>query len=145
MTFDLLPSRLLSVPTFPLSTLWDEDDFLGSRSASGLSVSEDEKNIFVEAALPGIDPKDVEMTFHDGYLWIRGEVKSEENDTDRKYYRQASRSFSYRIALPGEVDTAIDPTAVSKNGIMTVTFTKSPKAQPKKIQISVDKETEEKK
>ena len=142
MTFDLLPSRLLSVPTFPLSTLWDDEDFVSSKNPFGLSISEDDKNIYVEASLPGIDPKDVEMTFHDGYLWVRGEAKSEEKANERKYYRQASRSFSYRVALPGEVDTAIDPSAVSKNGIMTITFTKSPKVQPKKIQVTETSDTE---
>lgn len=139
MAFDFLPSRLLSFPSWRLPSIWnDEDDWLTTPStSSGLSVSEDEKNVYVEAAVPGIDPKDVEITFQDGYLWIRGETKEEEKDKARKYYRESSRSFSYRVAVPGEINENVEPEASSKNGVMAVTFVKSPKTQPKKIQVRV--------
>lgn len=135
MAFDLIPSRLLSFPSFRMPSFWnDEDDWLTTPSTpSGLSVSEDEKNVYVEAAVPGIEPKDVEITFQDGYLWIRGETKEE--DKARKYYRESSRSFSYRVAVPGDIDDSVEPEATSKNGVMTVIFVKSPKTTPKKIQI----------
>lgn len=137
MAFDLIPSRLLSFPSMRLPSFWnDEDDWMTTPSIpSGLSVSEDEKKVYVEAAVPGIDPKDVEITFQDGYLWIRGETKEEEKDKSRKYYRESSKSFSYRVAVPGDIDDKVDPEATSKNGIMTVTFAKSPKTTPKKIEI----------
>jgi HSP20 family protein len=117
--------------------LWDEeDDWLVTPSTqSGLSVSEDDNNIYVEAAVPGIDPKDVEITYQDGYLWVRGETKEEEKDKKRKFYRQASSSFSYRVAIPGEVDPNKEPEATYKRGIMTITFSKSEKVLPKKIEV----------
>lgn len=135
MAFDLVPNRLLSFPT--MSSLWnDDDEWLNAPSTpSGLSVAEDEENIYVEAAVPGINPDDVDITFHDGYLWIRGEAKEEEKDKKRKYYRQAARSFSYRVAIPGDLDTSKEPEATYQNGVMTVAFAKSPKTQPKKIQV----------
>ena len=74
----------------------DEDWMTNSSSQSGLSVYEDEKKIYVEAAVPGIDPKEVDITFHDGYLWIRGESNEEEENKKKKYYRKAVSSFSYR-------------------------------------------------
>jgi HSP20 family protein len=137
MAFDLIPSRLLSFPSMRLPSFWnDEDEWLTTPStSSGLAVSEDEKNIYVEAHVPGIDPKDIEITFQDGYLWIRGESKEEEKDKARKYYRESSKSFSYRVAVPGEVNEKVEPEATSKNGVMTVTFAKAPKTKPKKIQI----------
>ena len=137
MITSLIPRRLLSLsnPVFP--DFWDEDEeWLTSPSTpSGLSIYEDENKIYVEAAVPGIDPKHVEMTYQDGYLWIRGESKEEEEDKKKKYYRKATRSFSYRVAVPGDVDTTKEPEATCKHGVMTVAFMKSPKAQPKKIQI----------
>lgn len=137
VTNSLIPRRLLSFPSLSLPDFWDdEEEWSTSPSTqSGLSVYEDEKNVYVEAAVPGIDPKDVDLTFHDGYLWIRGETKEEETNQKKKYYRKASRSFSYRVAIPGDVNTSIDPEATYKHGIMTVAFEKSPKAQPKKIQV----------
>ncbi len=139
MAFDLIPNKLLSFPSMRMPSLWgDEDDWQTVPSvSSGLSISEDDDSYYIGASLPGIDPEDVEITFQDGYLWIRGEAKEEEDDKKKKYYRQSSRSFSYRIAVPGEVDSSKEPEAVSKNGVMTVTFAKSPKTQPKKIQVRV--------
>ncbi len=104
---------------------------------SGVSVSEDDKSIYIEAAVPGIDPKDIEVTFADGYVWIRGEAKIEESDNQRKYYRQANRSYSVRVAVPGDIDSTAEPEATYKNGIMTVAFAKSPKTQPKKINVKL--------
>jgi len=137
MSFSLTPKKMLSFPSFSIPNLWDEeDDWLVTPSTqSGLSVSEDDNNIYVEAAVPGIDPKDVEITYQDGYLWVRGETKKEEKDKKRKFYRQASSSFSYRVAIPGEVDPNKEPEATYKRGIMTITFSKSEKVLPKKIEV----------
>jgi len=133
----LVPRRLLSFPSFSLPDFWEEDEeWLTSPSAqSGLSVYEDKDKVYIEAAVPGIDPKNVEVTFQDGYIWIRGETKEEKEDKKKKYYRKASQSFSYRVAVPGDVDTTKDPEATYKHGVMTVAFAKSPKARPKRIQI----------
>lgn len=135
MAFDLLPKRFFTFPTLPSS--WDEDDnWLSMPSThSNLSISEDDKNVYVEAAVPGINPDNIEVTYQDGYVWIHGEVKEEEKDKKRKYYRQSAQSFSYRVAVPGDVDEDKDPVATYKNGVMTVAFEKSPVRQPKKIAV----------
>lgn len=133
MTFDIAPQSFWRFPM--VRNIWDDEDdmSLSSVTPSGISISEDEKNIYVEVALPGIDPKNVEMTFDKGVLWVKGESKDEE--TNKKYYRKATSSFSYRIAVPGELDMNVEPKAESKHGMMTVTFQKSPQSQPKKITI----------
>ena len=132
-----MPRRMLSFPNLDFPEIWDDNDsWLSDPSTqNGLSLSEDEKNIYVEAAVPGIDPKDVEITFQDNYLWIRGTAKDEEQDKKKKYYRKTSRSFSYRVAVPGDIDSTKEPEATYRHGIMTVSFPKSPKVQPKKIQL----------
>lgn len=110
---------------------WDWD--LATNTPSGLSISEDDKYVYVAASLPGVDPKDVEVTFDKGVVWIKGEMVEEEKD--KKYYRKASSSFSYRVAIPGDIDMDHEPEATSKHGIMTVKFAKKPEAQPKKITV----------
>lgn len=139
MPYDLVPNNFFSFPNFPsfrLPSIWEDDDewLTPSSSPSGLSVSEDEKNVYIEAALPGIDSKNIEVTYQDGYVWIRGAEKKEEKD-GRKYYRQAANSFSYRVAVPRNVKENVEPKATYKNGIMTVSFVKSEKAQPKRIPV----------
>ncbi len=136
MSYDLVPSRLFNFPS-----IWNEDEDLIptiSNTTGGLSVSEDDTHIYVEASVPGIDPKNIDITFHDGNLWIKGETKEEEKDKSRKYYREATRSFSYRVAVPGEIDQNQEPSANYKHGVMKISFAKSPKSQPKKIQVKVD-------
>lgn len=138
MSYDPFANKFLSFPSVPLPSIWNEDDswFTTPHSPSGVSISEDEKNVFIEAALPGIDPAHIDITYEKGYVWIKGEAKEEEEDKKRKYYRHATKSFSYRIAVPGDIDAASEPTATYKHGVMTVTFQKSPKAQPKKIPVT---------
>jgi HSP20 family protein len=103
--------------------------------SSGLSVSEDDKYVYVEAAVPGVDPEKIEVSYDKGVLWIRGQ--QEEQDKKRKFYRKASTSFSYRLVVPGNIDESKDPEATYKNGIMKVTFNKVPEPQPKKIAVRV--------
>lgn len=128
---DLLPWRLTRLPS-----IWDEDEdiFPVSGVPGGLSVSEDDKHVYVEASLPGIDPKDIDITFDKGVVWIKGEAQ-EEKEEKKKYYRKATTSFSYRVAVPGEIDQMAEPDATYKNGVMKVIFAKSPAAQPRKIQV----------
>ncbi len=141
MAYDLIPNRFLSFPGNSLSSIFDDDEFFNSPvSQNGLSISEDEKKVYVEAAIPGVNPDNVEVTFHDGYLWIRGEQKKEEKDKKRKFYRQAATSFSYRVAVPGEIDQNTEPEAHYKHGVMKVQFAKSPKVEPKKIKVNVEKQ-----
>jgi len=118
-----------------LPVLENEEDWLwpAIESASGLSMSEDDRDIFIEASLPGIDPKEIEVTFERGVLWIRGEAKEE--DTKRKYYHRAQRSFVYRLSIPETVDPASEPEVTSRNGVLRVTFNKVLKTELKKIKV----------
>lgn len=128
-----LPS-VLQIPS-----IWDDDEdwqLLSTASHSGLSIAEDDKHIYVEAAVPGIKPEDVEVTFDKGILYIRGEAKEEELDKKKKYYRKATSSFSYRAAVPGEIDPNTEPVAECTNGVMKITFAKSLQMQPKRIQVT---------
>ena len=135
MANDLVPRSFWTFPSLRFPSIWDDDeDFLNFPSVpSGLSVSEDANKVYVEAELPGLNASEVEVTFDKGILWIKGEANEE--DKSKKYYKRSQRSFSYRVAVPGDIDLEKEPEAEFKNGVMTVSFFKSPKSQPKKIQI----------
>lgn len=133
-----VPRSFWSFPPtrFPFSLFDEEESWLQEFSdTSGLSVYEDEQSVTIEAALPGIKPEEVEMTFDKGVLWIKALRKEEEKDKTRKFYRKAEGSFSYRIAVPGNVDESKQPDATCKNGILRVVFPKTQKHQPKKIPV----------
>lgn len=138
MSLSIVPNSFWQFPSLRLPSLWDDDqDWDLSSSPSGLSVSEDDKKIYVKASVPGIKPDDVEITYDPdkGVLSIAGEAKEEEEDKKRKFYRKASSSFSYRVLVPGKVDDKEEPEAICKDGIMTVTFNKVPETKPKKIAV----------
>jgi HSP20 family protein len=141
MAIDLVPRRFLSFPSL-LPSIWDEDeDWLNMPSTqTGLSVSEDEKYVYVEAAVPGVNPDNIEVTYQDGYVWIKGEQQQEEKDKKRKYYRKATNAFSYRVAIPVEVDLNKEPEATYEHGMMKIAFMKSEANKPKKIAIKQKKQ-----
>src|SRR5258708_40276039 len=104
---NLIPRDLWLLPRRNIPNIIDEVDDLFSfgqaESASAISVSEDEKSIYVEAPVPGIEPDDIEVTYERGMLWIHGEAREEEKDKKRRFYRRATQTFSYRVAIPGNV------------------------------------------
>jgi len=113
------------------------EDFEASLPAkhSSVSISEDEKNVYVEAHMPGLNESEIEISLDKGVLWIKGERKEEEQDKKRKYYYKCDRSYSYRVAVPGEIDANKEPEAHYEKGILNVAFLKSAKEQPKRISV----------
>lgn len=101
-----------------------------------LDVSETDTAVTVTAELPGVDPKDVDIDVAGNMLTIRGEKKQEHEEKDRNYHfvERSFGRFQRSVQLPGSVDPdKVD--AVCKNGTLTVTLTKRPDAQRKKIEI----------
>ena len=103
-------------------------------NSSNISLSEDSDRVYVDAVLPGMEVKDIEVTLDKGMLWVRGD-RVEKVDDKRKYYYRSNGSFSYRLALPESVDFGIDSEASYKDGILSIIFVKHKKEQPKRIDI----------
>lgn len=113
---------------------WDENEDFEASYSSGLTVYEDNDSVTIEAALPGLSAEEIEVSHEHGYLLVEGEKKEEEEDSNRKYFRKASQSFCYRIALPSSADESQEPSASFKDGVMKVKFQKL-KKQKKTIPI----------
>jgi len=104
-----------------------------------MDVSETDKKITVKAELPGMDPKDIQLTVEDHHLTLKGEKKAEKK-TDHEeehwsecYYGAFSRTFH----LPETVDTK-KIKAKMKNGLLEITLPKQPKNKPKKITVHMN-------
>ena len=95
-----------------------------------IDVFEMEENIVVKAEIPGIEPKDVQVTLNNQLLQISGEKKYEKELKDEKFYRmeRASGSFARTVNLPKPVDGS-KVSALFKNGILTVTLPKTAAAK----------------
>ena|SRR5690606_32537557 len=125
----------LTISRFPslLEDLENEMEHYGM-DQSGLSLSEDNNHIFVEAKMPGLNAEDIDVTLENGMLRIQGERKEEEADKEKKYHRKASYTYSYRITLPTQADETA-PEAKYKNGVMSITFPKRKENTGKKITV----------
>jgi HSP20 family protein len=72
-----------------------------------LDVIERDDAFIVKASVPGINPDDLEITFSDNTLTIKGDVKSDEEVKEERYHMRERRygSFARTISLgshPGE-------------------------------------------
>ncbi|MDX2130019.1 MAG: Hsp20/alpha crystallin family protein [Chloroherpetonaceae bacterium] len=76
-------------------------------SSFRVDISEDEKNVFLEAELPGIKKEDVKVSVEDNVLTIRAERKAE-TDNKTKNFRRTERffgSFSRSFTLGENIST----------------------------------------
>ena len=95
-----------------------------SREQNNISMYDNGRNIIVEAALPGLEISDINITLEKGVLRIRGERM--ENETEgRRYIRRGATSYSYRLSIPEEIDEKVEPNAIYKNGLLCLTFDKT--------------------
>ena len=101
-----------------------------------VSIWEAENVFHVEVDAPGVTKEDVDITFEKGTLQVTLERKAPEGERtnwhSERGYGKVSRSFS----LP---DT-VDPNTIGAeltNGVLHVTISKLPEAQPKKIDVKV--------
>jgi HSP20 family protein len=101
-------------------------------------VSEDKKEVVVRAEIPGVDAKDIELTYQEGVLRISGEKKENKEEKGRnRYYRECRYGyFSKGIPLGERLDWA-KAKAEYKNGILTVKIPKSEK-ENKAIEVKID-------
>lgn len=114
--------------------IWEDEEFPTLVNSDNLDVYETKDESVVKANVAGIDPDKVEITFEKGVLTISARDESEEK-TDKRYYKKASRTYSYRVAVPGNIDLAVEPEAKVEHGIVSVIFKKAEEEKPKKISI----------
>lgn len=109
----------------PFADLWGFDPFRNFVSpTSGLGnveVTRTESGYQVEFPVAGFRPDEIEVTLEDGLLSVKG--KSERRG-----------AFTRSLTVPEEVD-AEKIEAHVEHGMLTLTLTLQPKAQPKRIAI----------
>ena len=74
--------------------------------APNVDIRENDKEIIVEAELPGIDEKDIQVTVRDGVLSLKGEKKSERDEKKDTYHviERGFGSFERSFELPDSAD-----------------------------------------
>lgn len=111
-----------------------------SRVGVGLDVRDEGNSIVVEAELPGVDEKDVTVTFANGILSVTGEKRHERQEKKDDYYlsERTFGSFSRSVRLPDGIDE--DKIAATfEKGVLKVVAAKRPEAVKSERTIAITK------
>jgi HSP20 family protein len=112
----------------------------GVGMAPDVDVSETETELKIEADLPGVDERDVEVVLSDGRLTIKGEKRQEKEEKKKDYHlvERSYGSFARSIALPFVADPNQVKASFAK-GVLTVTVPKPAEVKAKEKKIPVGK------
>lgn len=100
------------------------------------SIWEADNTFHIELDAPGVKKDDVELTFDKGALQVTLERKAPEGERTNWHNERGYGKISRAVSLP---DT-VDPETISAelvDGVLHVTVTKRPEAQPKRIDVKV--------
>lgn len=102
-----------------------------------LDVVENGDSFVVKAAVPGIDPKDIDISVDDDVLTIKGEFQHKDETNEDNYIRRELRygSFQRQLRLPPTVD-AENAKADFEHGMLKLTLPKKPEARARSIKIT---------
>ena len=101
-----------------------------------VDIHEEPKQFVVRADLPGVSPKDIEITAEKGVLALRGSRSFEQKSDDGHYSRieRVNGKFVRSFTLPENVATD-QINAKFKDGVLELTIPKIAKAEPRRIEV----------
>jgi HSP20 family protein len=106
-----------------------------------LDVIENDNEFIVKADIAGINPEEVEITYTNNTLTLKGEVKDEreEGQENSRYHVRERRygSFVRSISMPGTIDVE-NIKADSENGVLVLHLPKKEEVKPKRIEVKVN-------
>ena len=116
-------------------SLWPSE-FVSSGAELPLDAYETKDEIVFTAVVPGVKPKDIEVTVAHGVLTIKGEIKAEEEVEERDYIRRERHygKFCRTVTLPQEIN-ADGAKAEFEEGILKLILPKAEAAKAKSIKI----------
>ena len=104
-----------------------------------INMQEGKEDVSIQAYLPGIDPKEIELTLEDSSLTIKGnrDIKLADEETNCHRRERFSGSFSRIVGLPEGMD-AEKVQANYRDGILNISIGKAEEKKPKQISVSVE-------
>lgn len=133
MDMDDLFNRVFGRERWPVSEMTVMSDY------PALDVAREGDNVIVRAALPGIDPKDVDITVTGNLLTIKGEIKEEKKIEEGNYFLReiGMGEFERSITLPVDVD-ADKVKANYHDGFLDITLPAQEALKGKKVEITTE-------
>ena len=119
-----------------MSSSKEEKDLMTRAWAPSVDIYENENEVVLNAEIPGVDEKDVEIKVEDNTLILKGERKFEKEAKEENYHRieRSYGSFFRSFALPGYIEQdRIE--AEHENGILRIRMPKKLELKPRKVKI----------
>lgn len=116
----------------------DDSNVVTARWTPAVDIKEEQNQFVLMADIPGVEPKDIEITMENNVLIVKGE-RSQESREEQNGYKRVERvygSFHRRFSLPDTAD-ADNISAKGENGVLVITIPKKEKAQPRRISVAV--------
>ena len=98
-----------------------------------VDIREERDRFILLADIPGMDPKDIDITMEKGVINIRGDRHIEECDALKRVERPRG-VFHRRFVLPDTADLE-HIAARGANGVLEVTIPKQERIQPRRIVV----------
>jgi HSP20 family protein len=111
-----------------------ETDWWTRSRGPAFDLEETDEHVIVRAEMPGVDPKDLDVSVREGELHVKYE--KEERRTDGDYAARKYGAFTQSFALPNGLDTA-NATATCKHGVLTVKIPRTPESRRQVRRITV--------
>ena len=101
-----------------------------------VNLTQDKDSFFIRCELPGVDPKDLDISALGNKLTLSGKREIADPGEDVSFHRRERESgtFSRSLALPMEFD-AERVGAEYRDGILTITLPKAEAAKPRQISV----------
>jgi HSP20 family protein len=114
----------------------DQSNVVTSQWAPQVDIKEEDDQFLILADIPGVDPKDIEITMEKGILSLKGQRIDESIQQKGKVTRveRSHGTFYRRFALP---DSA-DPNGIKasgRHGVLEILIPKRPESAPRRIQV----------
>lgn len=116
----------------------DQSNVVTSQWAPRVDIKEEDGRFVIFADVPGVDPKEIEVSMDKGILSIRGERKAFGSEQKDGRFTRVERShglFYRRFALPDSAD-AEQITATGRHGVLEIAIPKKPETTPRRISIN---------
>ena len=99
----------------------------------------DAHEVVLKAELPDLKREDINLTFENGVLTLKGERTFEQEAKKENFQRIERRhgTFSRSFTLPNTVD-ATRISAAYKDGVLTIRLPQREEAKPKQIAVNVE-------
>ncbi len=115
----------------------DNSNIVTSHWRPAVDIKEEENRFVIQADIPGVDPKDIEVTMENGVLTLKGERSSDKEESHEGYTRveRVRGTFYRRFSLP-DTANADNIEAKGKNGVLEIVLPKHEKVQPRRISVN---------